>query len=145
MNHEKEYPQPNLLDDCFIFLLAKVYQKAHLSFKKKIQAYDLTPMRHLVLEVLWTKEGISAGEIARILVLDNATLSGVLDRMVKTGWIVKRIDPDDKRAMQIFLSPKAKEMKLAVLEERRKANEEILSRLTHEEKVLLKRLLRDLI
>ena len=64
--------------------------------------------------------------------------------MVKTGWIVKLVDPDDKRTMQIFLSPKAGEMKSTVLKERGKADEEILSRLTHEEKVFLKRLLRDL-
>lgn len=145
MNEEKEYPQANLLEECFIFLLAKVYQKAHFGFKNRLQEYGLTPMRHLVLEVLWMEEGLSAGEIARRLILDNATISGVLDRMVKTEWVVKLVDPNDKRAVQIFLSPKAKEMKFAVLEERRKANEEILSRLTHEEEVLLKRLLRDLL
>lgn len=145
MNNENKYPQSSLLEECFIFLLAKVYQKAHLGFKKRLQKYDLTPMRHLVLEVLREKEGLSAGEIARRLVLDKATLSGVLDRMVKTGWIVKVVDPDDKRSMQVFLSPKAKKMESAVLEERKKANEEILSRLTLEEKVLLKRLLRDLL
>ena len=142
---EKRYPLPDLLEDCFIFLMAKVYQKAHSNFKKQLQRYDLTPMRHLVLEALWDEEGLTAGEIARRLVLDNATLSGVIDRMAKTGWIVKQADPGDKRAMQIFLTAKAKEMKAPVLEERRKANEDSLSPLSPEEKVFLKRLLKDLL
>ncbi len=102
-------------------------------------------MRHLVLEALWNEESLTAGEIARRLALDNATLSGVIDRMAKTGWIVKKADPGDKRAMQIFLTPKAKEMKSPILEERRKANEESLSPLSVEEKVFLKRLLKDLL
>ena len=142
---EKKYPLPDLLEDCFIFLMAKVYQKTHSNFKKQLQRYDLTPMRHLVLEALWDEEGLTAGEIARRLVLDNATLSGVIDRMAKTGWIVKQADPGDKRAMQIFLTAKAKEMKAPVLEERRKANEDSLSPLSPEEKVFLKRLLKDLL
>ncbi|MBU1905085.1 MAG: MarR family transcriptional regulator [Proteobacteria bacterium] len=142
---EKRYPLPDLLEDCFIFLMAKVYQKAHSNFKKQLQRYDLTPMRHLVLEALWDEEGLTAGEIARRLVLDNATLSGVIDRMAKTGWIVKQADPGDKRAMQIFLTAKAKEMKAPVLEERRKANEDSLSPLSPEEKVFLNRLLKELL
>lgn len=142
---KKKYPLPDLLENCFIFLMAKVYQKVHSNFKKQLQQYDLTPMRHLVLEALWNEEGLTAGEIARRLGLDNATLSGVIDRMAKTGWIVKKADPGDKRAMQIFLTPKAKEMKSPILEERRKANEESLSPLSVEEKVFLKRLLKDLL
>ena len=145
MSVKKNHPLPELLDDCFIFLVAKVYQKAHANFKKQLRQYDLTPMRHLVLEALWNEEGLTAGEIARRLVLDNATLSGVIDRMAKTGWIVKQADPDDKRAMQIFLTPKGKELKSPILEERKKANEESLSPLSVDEKVFLKRLLKDLL
>ena len=142
---EKKYPLPELLEDCFIFLIAKVYQKAHSSFKKQLQQYDLTPMRHLVLEALWNEEGLTAGEIARRLALDNSTLSGVIDRMSKTGWIVKQADPGDKRAMQIFLTQKAKEMKSSILDEREKANDETLSSLSAEEKTFLRRLLKDLL
>lgn len=142
---KKKYPLPELLEDCFIFLMAKVYQKAHSNFKKRLQQYDLTPMRHLVLEALWNEEGLTAGEIARRLALDNATLSGVIDRMSKTGWIVKKADPGDKRAMQIFLTPKAKKMKSSILEERKKANEENLSPLSAKEKMFLRRLLKDLL
>ena len=142
---EKKYPLPELLEDCFIFLIAKVYQKAHSNFKKQLQKYDLTPMRHLVLEALWNEEGLTAGEIARRLALDNATLSGVIDRMSKTGWIVKQADPRDKRAMQIFLTSKAKEMKSSILDEREKANDETLSSLSAEEKTFLRRLLKDLL
>ena len=142
---ENTYPLPELLEDCFIFLIAKVYQKAHSNFKKQLQQYDLTPMRHLVLEALWNEEGLTAGEIARRLALDNATLSGVIDRMSKTGWIVKQADPRDKRAMQIFLTPKGNEMKSSILDEREKANDETLSSLSAEEKTFLRRLLKDLL
>lgn len=131
-----------LYDNCIIFLLAKAYQKAHGNFKGRILAHGLTPVQHLILEALWEQEGISPGEIGKSLVLDNATLSGVLDRMAEKGWISKEKDVKDRRFVRIYLSDKAREMKTLLLEERELANDEILRDLTLEEKVLLKRLLR---
>ena len=75
--------------DCIIFLLAKAYQKAHGTFKKRLTGYGLTPIQHLILEVLWDEDGLSASTIGERLVLDPATLSGVLERMVSGGWIFK--------------------------------------------------------
>ena len=131
-------------DDCIIFLLAKAYQKAHGKFKKRLLTYGLTPIQQLILESLWEEEGLSAGDIGKKLLLDSATLSGVLDRMTEKGWILKETDQKDKRFLRIYLSDRAKTLRPALLEEREQANEEILGTLTLEEKVLLKRMLRDL-
>ncbi|MFC1886746.1 MarR family winged helix-turn-helix transcriptional regulator [Thermodesulfobacteriota bacterium] len=130
-------------EDCIVFLLAKAYQKAHGEFKKRIQRFGLTPIQHLILEVLWEEEGLSAKDIAKKLVLDNATLSGVLDRMMTGNWILKETDPEDKRLLRINLSDEAKRLKPTLLAERKQINDEILSQLTVEEKIVLKRLLRD--
>ena len=130
-------------DDCIIFLLAKAYQKAHGDFKKRLLPYSLTPIQYLILEALWHQEGVSAGDIGKKLVLDGATLSGVLDRMAEREWIHKETDHDDKRALRVYLSEKAKELRPILRKKREEANEEILAALTLEEKVLMKRLLRD--
>ena len=55
-------------DDCIIFLLAKAYQKAHGEFKKRLHTYGLTPIQHLILEALWVEDGLSAGDIGKLLV-----------------------------------------------------------------------------
>ena len=72
---------PPNLPDCTIFLLAKAYQKAHGDFKKKLKPFKLTNIQHLVLEALWFQEGFTAAALGKFLVLDKATLSGVLDRL----------------------------------------------------------------
>ena len=131
-------------EDCIIFLLAKAYQKAHGNFKRRLQSYGLTPVQHLILEAIREHEGLSAGEIGKRLVLDSATLSGILDRMTEAGWIVKETDQEDKRVLRIYRGPKAEKMGTTLIEERKQANEEILSGFTQEERILLKRLLRDI-
>jgi len=131
-------------DDCIIFLLAKANQKAHGNFKKRLNFYGLTPIQHLILEALWREDGISASDIGKKLVLDGATLSGVLDRLASGGWILKESDRADKRVLRIFLSPKSKSLQPKLSEARDRTNEELLKPFSLEEKVLLKRFLRDM-
>jgi len=131
-------------DDCIIFLLAKAYQKAHGDFKRRIQSYGLTPIQHLILEVLWGEDGLSASDIGKKLVLDGATLSGVLDRLAGGGWILKESDAEDKRVLRNFLTPRSKELKPKLSEAREQTNEDLLRTFSIEEKVLLKRFLRDM-
>ena len=131
-------------DDCIIFLLAKAYQKAHGDFKRRLQSYGLTPIQHLILEVLWGEDGLSASDIGKKLVLDGATLSGVLDRLTIGGWVLKKPDTNDRRVLRNYLTPMSQELKPKLSETRDQTNEDLLKPFSLEEKVLLKRFLRDL-
>jgi DNA-binding MarR family transcriptional regulator len=131
-------------EDCVVYLLAKAYQRAHAVAKRRLAVYGLTPIQQLVLAAVHEEEGISAGDLGKKLTFDPATLSGVLDRMSERGWIVKHTDPHDKRLLQIHLTDQARDLEPTLMQERDKANDEILTNLSREEKVLLKRLLKDL-
>jgi DNA-binding MarR family transcriptional regulator len=131
-------------DDCILFLLAKAYQKAHGDFKKRLHSYGLTPIQHLVLEALWDEDGLSVGDIGKRLVFDGATLSGVLDRLAAGGWVLKQSDTEDKRMLRVSLTPKSKDLKPKLSAVRNETNKELMARFSLEEKVLLKRLLRDI-
>ena len=135
---------PPNVPDCTIFLLAKAYQKAHGDFKKELKPFKLTNIQHLVLEALWYQEGYTAAELGKFLVLDKATLSGVLDRLVDAGWIRKEADPDDGRIFRIYTAEKADAMKDELIALRRAANEKLLAGFNPEEQILFKRFLKDL-
>lgn len=131
-------------EDCTIFLLAKAYQRAHYIIKERLKPLGLTPLQQLILAVLQQEDGLNAGDIGQRLVLDSATLSGTMERLADKGWITKDVDPNDRRALRVFLTPKAKEMETSLAEARLAANQELLRGLSLEEKLLFKRLLRDL-
>lgn len=137
-------PLPYNIPDCTIFMLAKAYQKAHGQFKLLLRPFELTNLQHLVLEGLWFQEGVTAAELGKLLVLDKATLSGVLDRLLESGWIRKKRDPEDGRVFRLFTTQKTEALRDELIGLRIKANEELLAGFTREEKVLFKRLLRDL-
>jgi DNA-binding MarR family transcriptional regulator len=135
----------NNIPDCTIFLLAKAYQKAHGRFQTLLRPYDLTNLQHLVLEGLWFQQGVTAADLGKLLVLDKATLSGILDRMLDAGWIRKVKDPGDGRVFRLFTTGKSDLLKDELIDLRVRANEELLAGFRPEEQVLFKRLLRDLI
>ncbi len=138
------HDQINISPDCMIFLLSKAYQRGHGLVQKRLKPYGLTNLQYVVLEILWHVEGLTANELGKLLKIDKATLSGMLDRMAKAEWITKKPDIHDKRAMCIYPTEKANNIKHTLVEERKKANEELLSGFTLEERVLLRRLLIDM-
>ncbi len=131
-------------EDCIIYLLAKAYQRAHGMIKERLKPLGITPLQQLIIGVLQQEDGLSAGDIGQRLVLDSATLSGTLERMLDKDWIRKDTDPNDRRVQRVYLSPKARQMEADLGLVRDEANQEILAGLSLEEKLLLKRLLRDL-
>lgn len=131
-------------EDCIVFLLAKAYQRAHSAFKVKLAPFGITPVQHLILAALREKEFLSPVEISDRVAMDGATLSGVLDRMAEAGLIKKEGNPEDRRSIRVSLSPKAKKMWEELAEQRESINEELTAKFSLEEKLLLKRMLKDL-
>jgi DNA-binding MarR family transcriptional regulator len=131
-------------NDCIIYLLAKAYQKAYACFKKHLHEYGLTPVQSLVVMGISEAEGLSSKELGKSLLLDNATLSGVLDRLAEGGWITKGTMDEDRRFLQLHLSDRARGVINSLVKERDEANKEILVGLRLEEQMLLKRMLKDL-
>lgn len=132
-------------NECIVFLLAKANQKAQKNLKKRIKAMGLTPVQGLVLGVIYEENGLKASDIGQRLTLDNATISGVLNRLMDQGWITRKSDEKDRRVQRIFLTSQADDtLKNRLFKIRVDANKETLNKLSHEERTLLKRLLRDL-
>jgi DNA-binding MarR family transcriptional regulator len=130
--------------DVILFILSKANQRVYATFKSQLQPYGMTPMQALVLNALYQEEGLSAGELGKRLVLDSATLSGVLDRMAEAGWISKNSDKADRRVLNIQLTEKSNQFRDEFLRETEKLNQKILSSFNTEERLLLIRMLKDL-
>lgn len=130
--------------DVILFILSKANQRVYATFKSKLQSYGLTPMQGLVLHALYEEEGLSAGELGKRLGLDSATLSGVLDRMAESGWITKNAVTADRRVLNIQLTDKSQNYREKFVKDTEELNQEILSRYSMEERLLLMRMLKDL-
>ena len=130
--------------DNIAFIIAKAHQHAQGMLKAQLKTFGLTPVQCLVLESLWSEEGLPVGEVGRRLILDTATLAGVLDRMVTSDWIRREVDTSDARVIRIYLTDKAKTITEDLEKTIDHSNNELLNNFSLEEKILFKRFLRDI-
>jgi DNA-binding MarR family transcriptional regulator len=61
-------------------------------------------------------DGISIGELGERVSLDTSTLTGIIDRMERKGYVERRPNPDDRRSVLVFLTAKARELGPRILE-----------------------------
>lgn len=102
------------VEDCISFVIGKAAQQVTRRAREMLAPFNVTPGQYAVLKVL-AEAGAGAdppsgAEIGKRLVLDSASVTGVLDRMEALGLVERRPNPTDRRAQQIVASPAAKAM-----------------------------------
>ena len=123
------------VEDRFIYLISKVYQKLINNLQKAFSDARLavTPIQAMVLFLLQKKDGASLTELSQGLMLENPTVTGLTDRLEKLGY-VKRLDhPNDRRVYLVHLTEKGKKVASKALPIVKELNEEIKKGYSKEE------------
>ena len=90
------------------FLLHDVSRLLRLRFDRRARALGLTRAQWRVLDHLAPRQGINQSSLAEILEVENITLGRHIDRLEDTEWVMRRRDPDDRRAWRLFLTEKSR-------------------------------------
>jgi len=102
-----EPPAPEqLLENQLCFA---VYAAAHSfaqAYRPFLDPAGLTYPQYLILLELWERDGQTVGELGEPLFLDSGTLTPMLRRMEAAGWIRRRRDAADARAVRVSLTAK---------------------------------------
>lgn len=99
---------------CFaIYETAGTFNKLYAALLKP---FGLTYPQYLVLLSLWEHDGLSAKELGEKLHLGTGTLTPMLARMERNGWIIKSRSLADERKVVIRLQEKAIDQKAAITE-----------------------------
>ena len=63
-----------------------------------------------VLRALWDQEGLTHSELAHRLHRSPATITNMLKRMQKAGFVERRPDPADERVSRVYLTDAGREI-----------------------------------
>lgn len=127
--------------DSLEFLLSQVIRLQHYRTHMLLGELGLYPGQPPILFKLWKNDGCSQKEIAEKLGLKPATITVMLNRMEKAGWLERRSDPGDLRISRVFLTEKARAIRPKVEQKLQTIYEECFAGFTGEEKILLRRFL----
>ena len=104
------------LKDCINYLLTGAQHTVFQMMKKELKIFDLTPIQYGVLKCIWEYDLHNPKEIAEHLLIENSTISGILERMEAKDFIKREIDDNDRRFIHITLTSKGKELEKPVNE-----------------------------
>jgi len=115
------------VEDRLIFLISKVYQKLITKLQKSFSesGIDVTPIQVMLLFFLQQNEGLSLTQISQGLMLENPTVTGLIDRLEKSGHVKRSDHPNDRRVYLIHLTEKGNKMAKKALPIVKKLNEQI--------------------
>ena len=93
-----------------LITLRKIIRAIDLHSKKLIQQCGLTGPQLIILREINILEQISVSEIAVSVSLSNATVTDILDRLEKRGFVERKRSENDKRRVLISLTDSGKEV-----------------------------------
>lgn len=108
------------------FLITKIKQIQGRVFEKLLAEYGISEFNGAqgrILFVLWEQDGIPISALSEKTGLAKTTLTSMLDRLEKSGHIVRTFDPADRRTVRITLTESAQALRKKYEEVSAKMNE----------------------
>ena len=83
---------------------ARLFRRA---FNARTKDSGITALQWRLISYLKRHEGIRQGPLAELIEVEPITLSRMVDRLVEAELVERRADPADRRAWQLYLTPRA--------------------------------------
>jgi len=122
-------------------LLSQVCRLTGDRLRVKMEEIGLHKGQGFILFHLWHHDGIAQNVLAQARHVSAATMTSMLQRMERDGWITRERDSEDQRIVLVRLTGKAKALHEEVRASFRDLEKEVTSVLTKAERETLRELL----
>lgn len=99
------------LSDQLCFPLYACAKEVVRRYREPLEALNLTYTQYLVMMVLWEFGGMTEGELGKKVRLDSGTLTPLLKRLDKQGYIRRTRPDDDERKLFLSLTEQGEALK----------------------------------
>ena len=123
------------------FLLANICHLHHMRARQLFEAIGLHRGQPQVLLALWEQEGLTQTELAGQLKITPATVTKMLQRMEKSGFIERKPDAQDQRVSRVYLTQAGRAVRRDVEAVWKTMETETFTSFTQAERALLRRFL----
>ena len=103
--------------------------------------FDLTPVQYAALSAIRNNPGIDQVTLAGLIAYDRTTITGVVDRLVQKGLLVRHPSSRDRRARELQITEAGKRTLRGITPAVEAAQQSMLRGLTEKEGADLMRLL----
>lgn len=123
------------------FELGLAARKIYRYYNNKYSEYGITVPQSFILFALLEQDGQNVKDLAGRLSLDSPAITGLLDRLEKEELVERRNDPEDRRALKVYLTGKGRGLAGDIFKTAADFNKDLNSAFNEEEKKALKKIL----
>jgi DNA-binding MarR family transcriptional regulator len=130
------------LEELLCFQLGGVTRRIQKHYNSEFGKFGITIAQSFILFALLEEDGLNVKSLAERLIIESPAITGLLDRLEKESLVVRQVDPEDRRAFRIFLTPAGRALAEKVMPIALAYNEALKSRLDEGEQRVLTKLIR---
>ncbi|MES2383064.1 MAG: MarR family winged helix-turn-helix transcriptional regulator [Pseudomonadota bacterium] len=138
-------PPGRFIDGYLSYLLARASHTVYREFHAQVQAAGLSSLEWRLLATLSDGDGLTIGDLAREILAQQPTLTKLVQRMEKAGWVRRGADPADARRTLVFQTPQGQATVAALLAQAKVHEDTLLEGFSERDVTALKKILRALI
>jgi DNA-binding MarR family transcriptional regulator len=131
----------NPIPETLGYLLVQVCRAHRGRAQELLGAIDLHPGQEMLLLRLWPGDGLPQSQLAAEMCVQPATITKMLDRLERSGLVERRADIEDQRVSRVYLTAAGQAMQAPVEAVWQALEAQSVAQLTLEERLLLRRLL----
>jgi len=120
----------------------RVLRRLRQRLDARLEPYGITGVQFGLLALVAEEEGIAQTRLQQRLAIEGATLTQLLQRLEREGWVVRTCDRADRRRQRVWLTDRGRELLPRIAEEVERHRHEMQRGFTIEELALLSEMLR---
>ena len=117
-------------------VISYIYRYQRIFLDKELEPYGIGSGQFSFMMSLYLKDGVKQETFARMYKMDKATVARAIKKLEDTGYVYRKQDAKDKRAYNIILTEKGKDIEAKIKEIAIKWNDIVLAGFSEEEKRL---------
>ncbi len=95
----------------------------------------ITLPQFLILEIIHKEDESKMTDLAHLMNVSTAAMTGIVNRLVKGGYVVRKYDAEDRRIIKVILSPKGNELVKKTTEQRRQMAIKIFGKISEPDRM----------
>jgi DNA-binding MarR family transcriptional regulator len=104
--------------DRTIFLISRIREKANRFILQELKKHNLAgivPSHGDILVALYLHHPLTMKNLAEMIDRDKSTVTTLVDKLIRLGYVEKKTHPEDNRMTLVFLTGKGRGLKPAFL------------------------------
>jgi DNA-binding MarR family transcriptional regulator len=141
-------PQPDparFIDDYLLYLMARASHALSVEFHAQLRQRGVSVPVWRVLASLVGSTGETVTGLAEVCLLQQPTMTKLLDRMVRDGLVERTQDGRDRRVVRVSLTDRGAIMAQELVQSARLHEQDVMMRHPEAEAVVIKDLLREIL